>query len=159
MATVAASWQASNNWSSNGEDLNRSPSMRAKNQTHGAPPTVANEGWRGTTPKNAVAGDRAEKGSRWKSSEKVDHQGRQNSLRRVKGSTDVLRERSLQGQRSKKDTTADGISGGREGRQFTVGNVGNNGMIYLRLVNSRLSYVLRWAFPVSYHMLYISNTV
>ncbi|MCJ1417514.1 Guanine nucleotide exchange factor lte1 [Xylographa parallela] len=109
--------------------------MRAKNQTHGAPPTVANEGWRGTTPKNAVAGDRAEKGSRWKSSEKVDHQGRQNSLRRVKDSTDVLRERSLQGQRSKKDTTADGISGGREGRQFTVGNVGNNGMIYLRPVN------------------------
>ncbi|KAH0557045.1 hypothetical protein GP486_005166 [Trichoglossum hirsutum] len=28
----------------------------------------------------------------------------------------------------------DGNSGGREGRQFTVGNVGNNGMIYLRPV-------------------------
>jgi len=30
------------------------------------------------------------------------------------------------------DITPDGGSAGREGRQFTVGNVGNNGRIYLR---------------------------
>ncbi|KAH0542780.1 hypothetical protein FGG08_002828 [Glutinoglossum americanum] len=33
-----------------------------------------------------------------------------------------------------KPVAQDGSSGGREGRQFTVGNVGNNGMIYLRPV-------------------------
>lgn len=32
------------------------------------------------------------------------------------------------------DITPDGGSGGREGRQFTVANVGNNGRIYLRYV-------------------------
>jgi hypothetical protein len=32
----------------------------------------------------------------------------------------------------KYDITPDGGSGGREGRQFTVANVGNNGRIYLR---------------------------
>jgi hypothetical protein len=30
------------------------------------------------------------------------------------------------------DITPDGGSAGREGRQFTVANVGNNGRIYLR---------------------------
>lgn len=56
--------------------------------------------------------------------------GRQNSLRRVKNSTDVLRQRSTNA--TSKDIVSDGLSGGREGRQFTVANVGNNGMIYLR---------------------------
>lgn len=32
----------------------------------------------------------------------------------------------------KTDITPDGGSAGREGRQFTVANVGNNGRIYLR---------------------------
>jgi hypothetical protein len=32
----------------------------------------------------------------------------------------------------KYDITPDGGSAGREGRQFTVANVGNNGRIYLR---------------------------
>jgi hypothetical protein len=32
----------------------------------------------------------------------------------------------------KDDITPDGGSAGREGRQFTVANVGNNGRIYLR---------------------------
>ncbi|MCJ1284604.1 Guanine nucleotide exchange factor lte1 [Xylographa opegraphella] len=134
MATVASSWQASGNWSSNGEDLIRSASLRTKNQTHGEGATVANEDRRGTATKNTAAGERNEKGSRWKSSGKVDGQGRQNSLRRVKDSTDMLRERSLHPQRTKKDIAVEGSSGGREGRQFTVGNVGNNGMIYLRPV-------------------------
>ncbi|MCJ1390375.1 Guanine nucleotide exchange factor lte1 [Xylographa bjoerkii] len=108
--------------------------MQTMNKSRGEGTTVANGGRRGTTPKTTVALDRDEKGLRGKSSEKVDVQGRQNSLRRVKNSTDMLRERSLHRQRSKKDTTAEATSGGREGRQFTVGNVGNNGMIYLRPV-------------------------
>lgn len=35
---------------------------------------------------------------------------------------------------NKFDITPDGGSAGREGRQFTVANVGNNGRIYLRWV-------------------------
>ena len=69
-----------------------------------------------------------------KSSERVTGRARNNSLRRVKDSTDALRDRSLQVQQSKKDITSDGSPGGREGRQFTVENVGKNGMIYLRFV-------------------------
>ena len=65
-----------------------------------------------------------------KSSEKIVGRGRQNSLRHVKNSTEVLRQRSRR--RAAKDVIVAGSSGAREGRQFTVGNVGNNGMIYLR---------------------------
>lgn len=36
------------------------------------------------------------------------------------------------GEREKGDITPDGGSAGREGRNFTVANVGNNGRIYLR---------------------------
>jgi len=36
------------------------------------------------------------------------------------------------GSDEKVDITPDGSSGGRDGRQFTVANVGNNGRIYLR---------------------------
>lgn len=63
-------------------------------------------------------------------SNKAGVRGRQNSLRRVKNSTDVLRQRSTKA--TSRDIVPDGLSGGREGRQFTVANVGNNGMIYLR---------------------------
>lgn len=47
------------------------------------------------------------------------------TARRIKNHSDA--ERS--------DITPDGSSAGREGRQFTVGNVGNNGRIYLRYVS------------------------
>ena len=69
-------------------------------------------------------------------SEKLASRGRKGSLRRAKNSTDMLRARSLQRQQAKQDVAPDGNSGGREGkgRQFTVANVGNNGMIYLRFV-------------------------
>ena len=80
------------------------------------------------------------------SSEKDKGRGRQNSLRRVKNSTDVLRKRSLQ--RSQKDITPDGSSGGREGRQFTVANVGNNGIIYLRFVYRRRDLGVVRIFPI-----------
>jgi hypothetical protein len=59
--------------------------------------------------------------------------GRTNSLRRVKNSSELLRQRSLK--RSKTDDIMPegiGNSGGREGRHFTVSNVGHNGKIYLR---------------------------
>ena len=67
-----------------------------------------------------------------KLSERVGKKERQNSLRHVKNSTEVLRQRSAQ--TGAGTITPDGGSGGREGRQFTVGNVGNNGIIYLRYV-------------------------
>ena len=65
-----------------------------------------------------------------KSSERISGRGRQNSLRHVKNSTEVLRQRSRR--RAAKDLVLEATSGAREGRQFTVANVGNNGMIYLR---------------------------
>lgn len=40
--------------------------------------------------------------------------------------------RVKKGSDEKVDITPDGGSAGREGRQFTVANVGNNGRIYLR---------------------------
>lgn len=55
---------------------------------------------------------------------------RQNSLKRVKNSTDILRQRSLK--KDGKDGGAEANGSTREGRQFTVANVGNNGKIYLR---------------------------
>lgn len=68
--------------------------------------------------------------SRRKSSERARSRGRQNSLKRVKNSTDLLRQRSLK--TDAKDPTVDTNPSTREGRQFTVANVGNNGKIYLR---------------------------
>ena len=65
-----------------------------------------------------------------KSSERILARGRQNSLRHVKNSTEVLRQRSRR--RAAKDAVLEGTPAAREGRQFTVANVGNNGMIYLR---------------------------
>ncbi|KAL8709464.1 MAG: hypothetical protein Q9220_005847 [cf. Caloplaca sp. 1 TL-2023] len=64
---------------------------------------------------------------------KVDRsqsRGRQPSLRHVKNSTDILRQKSAKG--VNQDSGGDPGSGGRAGRQFTVANVGNNGKIYLR---------------------------
>ncbi|KAL8656526.1 MAG: hypothetical protein Q9226_002640 [Calogaya cf. arnoldii] len=57
--------------------------------------------------------------------------GRQPSLRHVKNSTEVLRQRSVK-RAANQDGIVDNTSAGREGRQFTVANVGNNGKIYLR---------------------------
>ena len=65
-----------------------------------------------------------------KPSEKATARGRPTSLRHAKNSKEVLRQRSAN--RGNKDAAPDGTSGGREGRQFTVANVGNNGRIYLR---------------------------
>ena len=65
-----------------------------------------------------------------KSSENTRIRGRQNSLKRTKDSTDVLRQRSLK--RDGKNGVVDSNPTTREGRQFTVANVGNNGQIYLR---------------------------
>ncbi|PGH06701.1 hypothetical protein AJ80_08118 [Polytolypa hystricis UAMH7299] len=58
---------------------------------------------------------------------------RTSSLRRVKDSSEVLRERSLKRLNQEKATSeGTGAIGGRQGIQFTVGNVGHNGKIYLR---------------------------
>ncbi|OAX84370.1 hypothetical protein ACJ72_01262 [Emergomyces africanus] len=63
---------------------------------------------------------------------------RTNSLRRIKNSSEVLRQRALK--RSNTIGVApEGIGyamlGGREARNFTVGNVGHNGKMYLRPTN------------------------
>ena len=59
---------------------------------------------------------------------------RQNSLRKTKNSTDLLRERSQQRQKLGKGMASEVSPGIREGKggQFTVANVGTNGMIFLR---------------------------
>ncbi len=75
-----------------------------------------------------------------KLSDRTGKKERQNSLRHVKNSTEVLRQRSAQ--TGGGTITPDGSSGGREGRKFTVGNVGNNGIIYLRYVICRLQTIL-----------------
>lgn len=62
--------------------------------------------------------------------EKQETRGRHNSLRHVKNSTEVLRQRSTR--RAAKETMLDANAAAREGRQFTVASVGNNGKIYLR---------------------------
>jgi hypothetical protein len=58
---------------------------------------------------------------------------RTNSLRRMKNSTELLRQRSLKLSKTD-DIMSEGFGnpGGREGRHFTVSNVGHNGKIYLR---------------------------
>ncbi|KAF2835047.1 hypothetical protein M501DRAFT_999597 [Patellaria atrata CBS 101060] len=58
---------------------------------------------------------------------------RQNSLRRAKNSTEALRAR----RGGSNDISAESGAAARGGRQFTVGNVGNNGVIYLRPVIQR----------------------
>ena len=65
-----------------------------------------------------------------KSSENARIRGRQNSLKRTKDSTDPLRQRSLL--RDGKGGVIDSNPTTKEGRQFTVANVGTNGNIYLR---------------------------
>jgi hypothetical protein len=54
---------------------------------------------------------------------------RNNSLRHVKNSKELLRERSI-----KRNIlhSADALATAKEGRKFTVGNVGTGGLIYLR---------------------------
>lgn len=63
---------------------------------------------------------------------KLELRGRQNSLRHVKDSTEMLRQRPTR--QAGKDGMADANAGMREGQHFTVANVGNNGKIYLRCV-------------------------
>ena len=65
-----------------------------------------------------------------KPSENTRIRGRQDSLKRTKDSTGALRQRSLL--RDGKGGVVDSNQTTREGRQFTVANVGNNGKIYLR---------------------------
>jgi hypothetical protein len=54
---------------------------------------------------------------------------RNNSLRHVKNSKELLRERSIR-RNLMRDIDAQATS--KEGRNFTVGNVGTGGLIYLR---------------------------
>jgi len=132
MATVAPSRQASNGSYDTDDTTHALARTRSKNKKAS---DVA-EGTGGSrqviVTKTGVNGGVTSLGR--KPSEKATARGRQSSLRHVKDSTDMLRERSLHRTQSKRDTPTEGTAGGREGRQFTVANVGNNGMIYLRSV-------------------------
>lgn len=121
------------------ERLNGGSGKRKRHEAGLEQRTHATESIQAGTSQSAI--NKAKGGSdlRNRSSEKPIGRSRQNSLRRVKDGTDALRGRSLQTQRSRKTVAADGIPGGREGRKFTVGNVGNNGMIYLRFVSCHMS--------------------
>ena len=57
---------------------------------------------------------------------------RKNSLRHVKDSTEVLRQRSTRSQHEAK--ASNGASMSKDGFHFTVGNVGTGGKLYLRYV-------------------------
>ena len=56
--------------------------------------------------------------------------GRKNSLRRVKDSNEVLRQRSYKAQQA--GSVVNAPTAPRQGRQYTVGNIGTGGVIYLR---------------------------
>ena len=56
---------------------------------------------------------------------------RKNSLRRVKNSREILREKTVRTRDAEIGTSI--ASATKEGRNFTVGNVGTGGIIYLRL--------------------------
>jgi hypothetical protein len=57
---------------------------------------------------------------------------RRNSLRNVKNSKELLRDRSIKMRDG--PSSAESILSSKEGKNFTVGNVGTGGLIYLRLV-------------------------
>lgn len=65
-----------------------------------------------------------------RSSERSRSRSRANSLRHVKNSTEVLRQRSIR--RGNKESEVERNPSTKEGRHFTVANVGTNGKIYLR---------------------------
>ena len=73
-----------------------------------------------------------ERGGTGKAPVKLELRGRQNSLRHVKDSTEMLRQRPTR--QAGKDGILEVNAGMREGQHFTVANVGNNGKIYLRCV-------------------------
>lgn len=77
--------------------------------------------------RNDIANGRGEER---RTADRQETRGRQNSLRHVKNSTEVLRQRSTK--RAAKETALDVNAAAREGRQFTVASVGNHGKIYLR---------------------------
>ena len=134
MGTAAPPWQTSNN---SYDAVNGSDALASARTTKEA--TMDAEVGTGASrrrdlQKDIPGGVVPATGLRKKSSERILGRSRQNSLRRVKNSTDMLRERSSQRKRSKRDVAPEATTGGREGRHFTVANVGNGGMIYLRSV-------------------------
>ena len=93
-------------------------------------PSLHGRGQENTTTTRHALEERRD--SRQKSPGRARHSARQNSLKRVKNSNEVLRQRSTR--KTSKDLS-DPLST-REGRHFTVANVGNNGKIYLRYLKT-----------------------
>ena len=132
MATAVPSWLASNDSYDTDDTTHALARTRSKNKKASDAVAPTADSHQVSIPKSGGPGGEAGLGR--KPSEKTTARDGQNSLRRVKNSTDMLRERSLHRAQSKRDAPAEGTAGGREGRHFTVANVGNNGMIYLRSV-------------------------
>ena len=82
-------------------------------------------------PKNGIilAPAPSRKASGTKSPELIKKRQMQEGLRKENS---LNRRAKREAEDVKNDITPDGGSAGREGRQFTVANVGNNGRIYLR---------------------------
>ena len=132
MAIVAPTSSLFSNLSYHGDDGPHLPVMRMQENRRPVPTTPG-----GHTRQNGVSKGSltvAGKGRRRNSSSGIGAKGAQNSLRRVNDSTDMLPQRSLRRQQTTRETPPEGSTGAREGRNFTVANVGNNGMIYLRSV-------------------------
>lgn len=65
---------------------------------------------------------------------------KKNSLRRIKNSTDVLRQRSTRAQLGAEPYHQ--MSNSKEGCHFTVGNVGTGGKLYLRYVTRKNAHIV-----------------
>ncbi len=63
---------------------------------------------------------------------KILEKTRKNSLRRVKDSTDVLRQKSTTARHVANTSDGTSAAASRGGHNFTVGNVGTGGKLYLR---------------------------
>ena len=132
MATVAAAAPLPSNAGQNVPSTTNNPASSAKRKR--VDPRIGPDGQRSLrddhsfpSPKpNQTRGKRQQSGT----FEPPGNRGRQPSLRHVKDSTEVLRQKSTK--RANPDNPSESTPEGRSGRQFTVANVGDNGKIYLR---------------------------
>ncbi len=95
--------------------------------------TVPSASHHGSSPRKATKTPTSELSRRHlrnNSAPSVSGKKRTGSLRRVKNSTEVLRQRSTRS--SKKTKPLETIPDTRSGRNFTVGNVGTGGILYLK---------------------------
>ena len=125
----AYAFTATNNYSSSSKDLSAAkwPTVtreRANTTTRIAPTTTP-------TPAKPLV----------PATERKTHEANKSSVGRSRKDSDLDGGSSNTNNTNKWDITPDGGSAGREGRQFAVANVGNNGRIYLRYVSFPLALI------------------